>query len=242
MGAGAVGTVVLLTSFAPIPPGRSATAAASPSPVGQVLAASGLQAAQAMAQTSVTWQLQAAKAKATADAAKAVRRRAGTSEPRVSASPTPAKASTKKKVPTTKMQAAPPSATVRPSVTPAAAASASSGASAVVAFAKAQLGKPYVLGGTGPGSFDCSGLVQAAYLTIGVSLPRVSEAQSTAGTQVSLSDLQPGDILYWGSAGSASHVAIYVGGGMFVGAQNPSDGVAEHPLDYSPPTGAVRVI
>ena len=56
------------------------------------------------------------------------------------------------------------------------------------------------------------------------------------------SNLQPGDILYWGSAGSAYHVAVYVGDGMFVGAQNPSTGVVEKPLSYDPPTGAVRVL
>ena len=112
----------------------------------------------------------------------------------------------------------------------------------MVAFAKAQVGDAYVMGATGPNAWDCSGLVQAAYRQIGVDLPRVSQDQSTAGTQVSLSDLQPGDILYWGTAGSAYHTAIYVGGGKFVGAQNPSEGVVEHPLSCDEPTGAVRVL
>jgi cell wall-associated NlpC family hydrolase len=84
--------------------------------------------------------------------------------------------------------------------------------------------------------------VQTAFKQVGVSLPRVSQDQSTAGTQVSLSSLRPGDILYWGSAGSAYHVAVYVGDGMFVGAQNPSTGIVEKPLSYDPPTGAVRVL
>ncbi|MEW1777968.1 C40 family peptidase [Streptomyces sp. NPDC086777] len=119
---------------------------------------------------------------------------------------------------------------------------ATGSAAAVVAFVKAQIGDAYVSGGTGPNSWDCSGLVQAAFKSVGVSLPRVSQDQSTQGTQVSLSNLQPGDILYWGSAGSAYHVAVYVGDGMFVGAQNPSSGVGEHPLSYDPPTGAVRVL
>ncbi|MCD7444413.1 C40 family peptidase [Streptomyces lincolnensis] len=119
---------------------------------------------------------------------------------------------------------------------------ATGSAAAIVNFVKAQVGDSYVSGGTGPNSWDCSGLVQAAFSQIGVDLPRVSQDQSTAGTQVSLSNLQPGDILYWGSAGSAYHVAVYVGDGMFVGAQNPSTGVAEKPLSYDPPTGAVRVL
>ncbi|MER6061838.1 C40 family peptidase [Streptomyces sp. NPDC001792] len=119
---------------------------------------------------------------------------------------------------------------------------ATGSAAAVISFVKAQIGKSYVLGASGPSAYDCSGLVQAAFKQIGVSLPRVSQDQSTAGTQVSLSNLQPGDILYWGSAGSAYHVAVYVGDGMFVGAQNPSTGIVEKPLSYDPPTGAVRVL
>ncbi|MFE2288068.1 C40 family peptidase [Streptomyces sp. NPDC059443] len=121
-------------------------------------------------------------------------------------------------------------------------APATGSAAAIVNFARAQVGKAYVMGGTGPSSFDCSGLVQAAYRQAGVSLPRMSQDQSSAGTSVSLSALQPGDILYWGSRGSAYHVAIYVGGGNFVGAQNPSTGIVERSLSYDKPTGAVRVL
>jgi cell wall-associated NlpC family hydrolase len=119
---------------------------------------------------------------------------------------------------------------------------ATGSAAAVVAFAQAQVGKAYVSGATGPSAYDCSGLVQAAFKQVGISLPRVSQAQSTAGTQVGLDNLQPGDILYWGGAGSAYHVGVYVGGGMFVGAQNSSTGVVERPLSYDPPSGAVRVL
>ncbi|MBL1081617.1 C40 family peptidase [Streptomyces actinomycinicus] len=119
---------------------------------------------------------------------------------------------------------------------------ATGSAAAVISFVKAQVGKAYVSGATGPSAYDCSGLVQTAFKQVGISLPRVSQDQSTAGTQVSLSNLQPGDILYWGSAGSAYHVAVYVGDGMFVGAQNPSSGVVERSLSYDPPTGAVRVL
>ncbi|MEV7203635.1 C40 family peptidase [Streptomyces griseoluteus] len=120
--------------------------------------------------------------------------------------------------------------------------SATGSAAAIVSFVKSQVGKAYVSGATGPSAYDCSGLVQTAFKQVGISLPRVSQDQSTAGTQVSLSNLQPGDILYWGSAGSAYHVGVYVGDGMFVGAQNPSTGVVERPLSYDPPTGAVRVL
>ncbi|MCL7376404.1 C40 family peptidase [Streptomyces sp. 35G-GA-8] len=119
---------------------------------------------------------------------------------------------------------------------------ATGSAATVLAFAQAQLGDAYIMGSTGPNAWDCSALVQAAYRQIGVDLPRVSQDQSTAGTQVSLSNLQPGDILYWGGAGSAYHTAIYAGGGEFIGAQNPSSGVVKKSLDWDPPSGAVRVL
>ncbi|MFE6845645.1 C40 family peptidase [Streptomyces sp. NPDC057686] len=122
------------------------------------------------------------------------------------------------------------------------AAPAAGSAAAIVNFARAQVGKAYISGGTGPYSFDCSGLVQAAYRQAGISLPRVSQDQSASGTSVSLNALQPGDILYWGPRGSAYHVAIYVGGGKFVGAQNTSTGIVERSLSYDKPSGAVRVL
>ncbi|MEU5541503.1 MULTISPECIES: C40 family peptidase [unclassified Streptomyces] len=112
----------------------------------------------------------------------------------------------------------------------------------LVSFLKAQLGKAYVLGATGSSAYDCSGLTQAAFKQVGIDLPRVSQDQSTAGTQVGLDNLQVGDILYWGSAGSAYHVGVYIGDGKFIGAQNPSTGIVERPLSYDMPTGAVRVL
>ncbi|MFD4272940.1 C40 family peptidase [Streptomyces cyaneofuscatus] len=125
---------------------------------------------------------------------------------------------------------------------PSSSSNATGSAAAIVAFAKAQVGDAYISGGTGPNAWDCSGLVQAAYRTVGIDLPRVSQSQSTAGTQVSLDNLQPGDILYWGGAGSAYHVAIYVGDGQFVGAQNSSTGTVQRSMDYDRPSGAVRVL
>ncbi|MFI7244712.1 C40 family peptidase [Streptomyces qinglanensis] len=112
----------------------------------------------------------------------------------------------------------------------------------LLSFLRAQVGKSYVMGATGPSAYDCSGLTQAAYKQVGVNLPRTSQPQSTAGTPVSLDNLQPGDLLYWGGAGSAYHVAVYVGGGKFIGAQNSSTGIVERPLSYDQPTGAVRVL
>ncbi|MFJ7206138.1 C40 family peptidase [Streptomyces sp. NPDC098789] len=111
-----------------------------------------------------------------------------------------------------------------------------------MAFARAQVGKGYVMGGTGPNAYDCSGLTQAAYRQAGVELPRVSQDQSASGRDVSLSDLRPGDLLYWGSKGAATHVAVYLGNGTYVGAQNSRVGVVERSLDWSSPSGAVRVL
>lgn len=112
----------------------------------------------------------------------------------------------------------------------------------LIGFLKAQVGKSYVLGASGPSAYDCSGLTQSAFNPLGVNLPRTSQAQSTVGTPVSLDSLQQGDLLYWGGAGSAYHIAVYIGGGKFIGAQNSSTGVVEKSLDWDPPTGAVRVL
>ncbi len=84
-----------------------------------------------------------------------------------------------------------------------------------VAFAYAQLGKPYVWGATGPGSYDCSGLTMASWAAAGVSIPRTSYSQWAGLPHVPTSQLQPGDILVFNGVG---HVAIYVGGGYLIDA------------------------
>ena len=98
------------------------------------------------------------------------------------------------------------------------------------------------MGASGPNAWDCSSLVQAAFKQVGVDLPRVSQAQSTAGTPVSLSNLQVGDILYWGGAGSAYHVGVYIGNGQYLDAANPGKGVVIQDLSGYPASGAVRVL
>ncbi|WP_424217290.1 C40 family peptidase (plasmid) [Streptomyces sp. BI20] len=115
-------------------------------------------------------------------------------------------------------------------------------AAAVVDWVRSQVGKAYVMGGTGPGAYDCSGLVQAAFRQAGVDLPRVSQEQSASGHEVDLSALRPGDLLYWGSSGAATHVAVYIGDGVYVGAQNSRTGVVKRTLDWDAPDGARRVL
>ncbi|MFJ5261581.1 C40 family peptidase [Streptomyces sp. NPDC088387] len=112
----------------------------------------------------------------------------------------------------------------------------------VISFLKAQLGDAYVMGATGPSAWDCSSLVQAAYKQVGVDLPRVSQDQSMVGTEVGTSNLQVGDILYWGGKGSAYHVGVYVGNGQYLDAANPSKGVVIQDLSGYPASGAVRVL
>ncbi|MER7486178.1 C40 family peptidase [Streptomyces sp. NPDC126497] len=121
-------------------------------------------------------------------------------------------------------------------------APASGSVATVIAFLKAQVGDAYVMGASGPNAWDCSSLVQAAFKQVGVDLPRVSQDQSMAGTDVSLSNLQVGDILYWGGKGSAYHVGVYIGGGQYLDAANPSKGVVIQDLSGYPASGAVRVL
>ncbi|NIH81101.1 NlpC/P60 family protein [Amycolatopsis viridis] len=100
-----------------------------------------------------------------------------------------------------------------PAVAPASISGTSVGATAL-RDALTQLGKPYVWGAAGPNAYDCSGLVQWAFKQAGVNLPHSSRAQSTMGTPVALSQLRPGDLVFFYTP--VSHVGIYVGDGKIV--------------------------
>ena len=116
-------------------------------------------------------------------------------------------------------------------------------AEAVVAAALSQVGTPYVWGGATPGQgLDCSGLVQYAYGKANVALSHYTVAQESAGRQVSLSDLQPGDIIFWGGVGASYHDAIYIGNGQYVHAPQPGETVKVASISqYFMPSFAVRV-
>lgn len=116
---------------------------------------------------------------------------------------------------------------------------ASGRAAQAIAFAKAQVGKPYRYGATGPNAYDCSGLTGAAYRSAGISLPRTASAQFGVGTRVSLGQLQPGDLVFYYSG--ISHVGIYVGNGMIVHAANPRSGINYAPVTSMPFMGGVRL-
>ncbi len=105
------------------------------------------------------------------------------------------------------------------------------GAAAVQA-ALSRLGDPYVWGGSGPGAFDCSGLVMWAFQQSGVFLPHSSQMQSAGGQAVSLNDMQPGDVVTYYS--DASHVGLYIGDGMMVHASTFGVPVAVSPVNNAP--------
>jgi cell wall-associated NlpC family hydrolase len=113
-----------------------------------------------------------------------------------------------------------------------------SGNAGAVSAALSQLGTPYVWGGAAPGGFDCSGLVSWAYAQIGKSVPHYTGAIWSAFPQVSSSDLQPGDLVFFNGG---EHVGMYIGGGQFVHAPHTGDVVRVATLstrgDY---VGAVR--
>lgn len=121
---------------------------------------------------------------------------------------------------------------------PAPQASSSSGPSraGALSYAQSQLGKPYAWGGTGPNSFDCSGLTSQAYSSIGVGIPRTSQAQynrvKSAGNLVTnVSSLKPGDLVFFYPG--ISHVGIYAGGGQYIHAPRTGDVVKYSSLGSS---------
>jgi cell wall-associated NlpC family hydrolase len=98
-------------------------------------------------------------------------------------------------------------------------------AARAVAFARAQLGKPYCWGGTGPTCFDCSGLTYAAWRSAGDSIPRTSELQQAELPNVALGLAQPGDVVW-----RPGHVGLYVGDGWVIHAPRTGEAVKAEPL------------
>ena len=120
--------------------------------------------------------------------------------------------------------------------------SSSVSGSAIVSYAAQFLGTPYLWGGTSPSTgFDCSGFTQYVYSHFGKSIGRVTTQQEYAGTQISVSQAQPGDLLFWGSHGSTYHVAIYVGNGSYIAAPEPGYSVSYGSIQYYMPSFAVHV-
>ncbi|WP_065964503.1 C40 family peptidase [Streptomyces sparsogenes] len=150
----------------------------------------------------------------------------GTAEPEE-----PEHVSPRPKEPTPRTTAAPHRAPRRPL------ASAAAGQRAL-RYAMNQIGKPYVWGAEGPGSFDCSGLTSQAWAHAGRPIPRTSQEQWRRLPHVKLNRLRPGDLVVYFKG--ASHVAIYAGNGMVVQAPRPGTRVKLSPLASNPLRGAVR--
>jgi cell wall-associated NlpC family hydrolase len=116
----------------------------------------------------------------------------------------------------------------------------------VLTAALSRTGLPYVYGADGPSSFDCSGLVQWSFAQAGITMPRVAADQARAGPAVSVSQLKPGDLLFWytdpTAPGYISHVAIYLGNGQIIQAPRPGEDVEVVPVYFgSGFAGAIRV-
>ena len=116
-------------------------------------------------------------------------------------------------------------------------------AEAALKVAKAQLGKPYKWGATGPSSFDCSGLTYYAYKNgAKVSIPRTSREQSKYGKKVSKSELKPGDLVFFGKGSSVSHVGMYIGNDQYIHSPQTGDVVKISKLSARKMIVARRVV
>lgn len=113
----------------------------------------------------------------------------------------------------------------------------------VINYALKFVGNPYRSGGTSlTNGADCSGFVQSVFRDCGVSIGRSSRDQAAGGTPISVSDIQPGDLLFYSNGGRINHVALYIGNGQVVHASNPKNGIRISNYNYRTPCKAVRYL
>ena len=114
---------------------------------------------------------------------------------------------------------------------------------AIVAYAKQFLGNPYVYGGTSlTNGADCSGFTQSVFAHFGITTGRSSRDQAANGKQISLSAIQPGDLLFYASGSYINHVAIYIGDGKIIHSSNPTTGITITKYNYRTPSKAVTFL
>jgi len=113
-----------------------------------------------------------------------------------------------------------------------------------IAFAEQQLGKPYLFGGTGPDSFDCSGLVMMAYRAAGINIERTSEQQWATEVRIPASQVQPGDLVFFagadGTPTAPGHVGLIIGGGKIIEAYATGFPIRVAPYTNRDPIGFTR--
>jgi cell wall-associated NlpC family hydrolase len=156
-------------------------------------------------------------------------------EPVVEPEPEPVRATTSRSAERTAVAATTATATVEEAApvvqaTPVSAPASANG-SAIIDAASQLVGIPYVSGGTTTSGFDCSGFTSYVFAQVGISLPRTSSAQASAGTVVSRADAQPGDLIY-----SPGHIAIYAGGNTQIDSPRPGKTIQFREIWQSNPT------
>lgn len=143
--------------------------------------------------------------------------------------------------PTTTNNTLAPKPAVKPSV-PVKSSGGSAQAQQIISYAMNFLGDPYVWGATGPNSFDCSGLTGYVFAHFGYNIGYSTYAQIDEGTPVSTSNLQPGDLIFWGDPSAPYHVAIYIGGGEYIQAPHTGANVDISSWNLSNISAARRIL
>lgn len=200
----------------------------------------------------------AAKAAALAQQRRVTPAPATTESPTAKPAPPPLTAPTASHSSATSARAAPTTASPRTSPPPAPGSNATStsgstggsssggyaqapGASKAIAYAQAQLGKPYQWAGAGPNSFDCSGLTMMAWEQAGIYFPHLAQSQYNLTQPVPLSSAIPGDLIFFGTPSNVYHVGIYVGNGQMIDAPQTGQNVSVQSIYWSDLLGAGRV-
>lgn len=143
--------------------------------------------------------------------------------------------------PTTAPTTAPPTTAPPSSSSGSGSVAQAPGVNSVLAYARAQIGKPYQWGGAGPNSFDCSGLVMMAWEQAGIYFPHLAQDQYNLTARIALSALIPGDLVFFGTPDNVYHVGIYIGNGQMIDAPETGQDVQIQSIYWSSLLGGGRV-